>query len=252
MSGYETLRYEVSEDGVCSITLARPDKRNAVNDVMFRELGEATERAATDGDARAMLVRGEGTSFCAGIDLSMFSTEAFANTSNFHMFVRLAQRAYRNLQTMPKPSIAAVQGHALGAGFQLALACDLRIAAENATFGMFEVKYGIIPDLGGNRLVDSEHHERGLSRRRLAERHVGDVHARPTEDAADETDHSGPVVVADHEHVARRRHVDRVLVDHDDARLAPQARERAGDGVVAPAQRHQVDVVLGHGGLRLP
>jgi len=151
MSGYETLRYEVSEDGVCSITLARPDKRNAVNDVMFRELGEATERAATDGDARAMLVRGEGTSFCAGIDLSMFSTEAFANTSNFHMFVRLAQRAYRNLQTMPKPSIAAVQGHALGAGFQLALACDLRIAAENATFGMFEVKYGIIPDLGGNR-----------------------------------------------------------------------------------------------------
>jgi enoyl-CoA hydratase/carnithine racemase len=150
MSGFETIRYEV-EDGVCSITLTRPDKRNAVNDVMFRELGEATERAAVDGDARVILVRGEGKSFCAGIDLSMFSTEAFAKTSNFHAFVRVAQRAYRNLQTMPKPSIAAVQGHALGAGFQLALACDLRICAEDVVFGMFEVRYGIIPDLGGNR-----------------------------------------------------------------------------------------------------
>jgi enoyl-CoA hydratase len=150
MDDYETLRYEVT-DGVCAITLNRPDKRNAVNDVMFRELGEATERAAVDGDARVILVRGEGRSFCAGIDLSMFGTEAFQETSNFHAFVRLAQRAFRNLQTMPKPSIAAVQGHALGAGFQLALACDLRICAEDALFGMFEVRYGIIPDLGGNR-----------------------------------------------------------------------------------------------------
>jgi enoyl-CoA hydratase len=150
MSDFETLRYEVA-DGVCSITLARPEKRNAVNDVMFRELGDATERAAVDADARVVLVRGEGKSFCAGIDLGMFSHEAFQNTGNFHAFVRMAQRAYRNLQTMPKPSIAAVQGHALGAGFQLALACDLRICAEDVTLGMFEVRYGIIPDLGGNR-----------------------------------------------------------------------------------------------------
>jgi enoyl-CoA hydratase/carnithine racemase len=150
VTSYETLRYEV-EDGVCSITLTRPDKRNAVNDLMFRELGEATEHAALDRDARVILVRGEGTSFCAGIDLSMFSHEAFQDTGNFHAFVRGAQRAFHNLQTMPKPSLAAVQGHALGAGFQLALACDLRICAEDVVFGMFEVRYGIIPDLGGNR-----------------------------------------------------------------------------------------------------
>src|SRR5438093_4453361 len=150
MPDFQTLRYEI-EGGVAAITLNRPDKRNAVNDVRFRELGDAAELAAADGDARAVLVRGEGKAFCAGIDLGMFSHEAFQDTGNFAGFVRMAQRPYRALQTMPKPTIAAVQGHAVGAGFQLALACDLRICAEDVTFGMFEVRYGIIPDLGGNR-----------------------------------------------------------------------------------------------------
>src|SRR5438128_6170155 len=80
----------------------------------------------------------------------MLATEALQDTGNFHAFVRGAQRAYRNLQTVPKPSIAAVQGHALGAGFQLALACDLRVLAEDALLGMLEIRFGIIPDLGGN------------------------------------------------------------------------------------------------------
>src|SRR5205823_11414162 len=98
-----------------------------------------------------VLIQGEGPTFCAGIDLTMFSHAAFGGGEDFRTFVQMAQRPYRNLQTMPKPSIAAVQGHAVGAGFQLALACDLRICAEDAVFGMFEVRYGIIPDLGGNR-----------------------------------------------------------------------------------------------------
>jgi enoyl-CoA hydratase/carnithine racemase len=150
MSEFTTLRYEVA-DGIASITLARPDKRNAINDVLFHELGEATQEAAIDPDARVVLVSGEGTSFCAGIDLTMFSQEALQGGANFQRFVTMAQRPYRNLQTMTKPTIAAVQGHALGAGFQLALACDIRVVAQDATFGMFEVRYGIMPDLGGNR-----------------------------------------------------------------------------------------------------
>jgi enoyl-CoA hydratase/carnithine racemase len=81
----------------------------------------------------------------------MFTHPAFQGGNDFSTFVAMAQRPYRLLQTMPKPSIAAVQGHAVGAGFQLALACDLRICADDAVFGMFEVRYGIIPDLGGNR-----------------------------------------------------------------------------------------------------
>jgi enoyl-CoA hydratase/carnithine racemase len=147
MTDFSTIRYEVT-DGVARITLARPDKRNAVNDVMFAELGNATAQAADDPDARAILVQGEGPTFCAGIDLTMFTHAAFGGGEAFR---KMAQRPYRNLQTMPKPSVAAVQGHAVGAGFQLALACDLRVCAEDAVFGMFEVRYGIIPDLGGNR-----------------------------------------------------------------------------------------------------
>jgi 2-(1,2-epoxy-1,2-dihydrophenyl)acetyl-CoA isomerase len=150
MGDFSTVRYEVS-DGIAAITLARPDKRNAMNDVLFDELGEATDLAAVDPEARVVLLAGEGPSFCAGIDLTMFSHEAFQDSSNFQAFVRLAQRPYRNLQTMAKPTVAAVQGHALGAGFQLALACDIRVIAQDVTFGMFEVRYGIIPDLGGNR-----------------------------------------------------------------------------------------------------
>jgi enoyl-CoA hydratase/carnithine racemase len=152
MSEFSTLRYEVA-DGIASITLARPDKRNAMNDVLFTELGEATQEAAIDPEARVVLVSGEGKAFSAGIDLTMFSHEAFqtGGGANFQRFVTMAQRPFRNLQTMAKPAVAAVQGHALGAGFQLALACDIRICAQDVTFGMFEVRYGILPDLGGNR-----------------------------------------------------------------------------------------------------
>ena len=152
MTNFSTLRYEV-EDGIGAITLNRPDKRNAVNDVMFGELGEATAQAAIDPEVRVILVSGEGPTFCAGIDLTMFMQEAFQSGGgpNFQRFVTLAQRSYRNLQTMPKPSVAAVQGHAVGAGFQLALACDIRLCAQDVQFGMYEVRYGIIPDLGGNR-----------------------------------------------------------------------------------------------------
>jgi enoyl-CoA hydratase/carnithine racemase len=147
---FTTLRYEVA-DGIASITLARPDKRNAMNDVLFDELGEATHQAAIDGDVRVVLVAGEGKSFCAGIDLTMFGHEAFRGGPGFQRFIHMAQRSFKNLQTMPKPAVAAVQGHALGAGFQLALACDIRVCAQDATFGMFEIRYGIVPDLGGNR-----------------------------------------------------------------------------------------------------
>jgi enoyl-CoA hydratase/carnithine racemase len=154
LSNFETIHYVV-RDGLATITLARPDKRNAVNQAMFTELGDATEEAATDSDVRAVLVTGEGPSFCAGIDLSLIGelaglvARASGDEGGFHSFVRAAQRPFRSLARMPKPTVAAVQGHALGAGFQLALACDLRVAATDAKLGMLEPRYGLIPDLGG-------------------------------------------------------------------------------------------------------
>jgi enoyl-CoA hydratase/carnithine racemase len=154
MPNFDTIRYE-AKDGVATITLARPDKRNAVSLDMFRELGDATEMAGSDPDVRAVLVTGQGSSFCVGIDLGLLAplaplaAGAAEHPDDFRSFVRLAQRPFLALASMPKPTLAAVQGHALGAGFQLALACDLRVAATGVRFGMLEARYGLIPYLGG-------------------------------------------------------------------------------------------------------
>jgi enoyl-CoA hydratase/carnithine racemase len=154
MSDFDTIRYEVN-DGVASITLARPDKRNALSLDTFRELGDAAEAAGGDPAVRAVLVAGEGPSFCAGIDLGLLAklaplvAETRQDPDGFRSFVRLAQRPFFALAAMPKPTLAAVHGHALGAGFQLALACDLRAATTDVRFGMLEARYGLIPDLGG-------------------------------------------------------------------------------------------------------
>jgi enoyl-CoA hydratase/carnithine racemase len=154
MTGFETILYEADE-GLARITIARPEKRNAINAVTFAELGDAAELAASDPEIRAVLVAGAGPSFCAGIDLTLLAelgglaAQAQDDATGFHAFVKGAQRAYVALALMPKPSVAAVQGHALGAGFQLALACDLRVATLDASFGMLEARYGLIPDLGG-------------------------------------------------------------------------------------------------------
>ena len=144
----ETLRYQAA-NGVARITLARPDKRNAMNAGMFAELGDATDLAGRDPDVRAVMVTGEGQSFCAGIDLAVLEELAGIQEPELRSFIRAAQRPFLAIARMEKPTIAAVQGHALGAGFQLALTCDLRVAAPDASFAMLEARYGLIPDLGG-------------------------------------------------------------------------------------------------------
>lgn len=148
MADFETIKYGV-HDGLATITLARADKRNAINAQMFTELGDAAERAANDPGIRVVLVTGEGESFSAGIDVLLLNQLSGTRGARFRSFVRTAQRPHYILASMDKPTVAAVQGHAVGAGFQLALACDLRVAAEDVRFGMLEVRFGIIPDLGG-------------------------------------------------------------------------------------------------------
>jgi enoyl-CoA hydratase/carnithine racemase len=148
MADFETLRYGV-HDGVATIELARADKLNAINAQMFAELGEAAERSAADPGIRAVLVRGEGPSFCAGIDVTLLGQLSGTRGARFRSFARTAQRPYLLLAQMDKPTVAAVQGHAVGAGFQLALACDIRVATDDARFAMLEVRFGLVPDLGG-------------------------------------------------------------------------------------------------------
>jgi enoyl-CoA hydratase/carnithine racemase len=148
MADFETLRYGV-HDGVATIELARSDKRNAINAQMFGELGDAADRAASDPGIRAVLVKGQGPAFCAGIDVTLLGQLGGTRGARFRSFVRTAQRPFLTLAHMDKPTVAVVQGSALGAGFQLALACDLRVAAEDARFAMLEIRFGLVPDLGG-------------------------------------------------------------------------------------------------------
>jgi enoyl-CoA hydratase/carnithine racemase len=116
---------------------------------MFAAIASAAERADADPDARGILLRAEGPSFCAGIDLTALAGLAGAAAARFEEFVAIAQAPYLALARAGMPVVAAVRGHALGAGFQLALACDARVVATDAAFGLLEARYGLIPDLGG-------------------------------------------------------------------------------------------------------
>src|SRR5258708_34058020 len=147
--------------GVREITLNRAEKRNALSLELFEALGEAFDKAA-DPQVGSVLVRGNGPVFCAGIDLNSLATLAGDQTDwAFRKGLRPLQDIFMRLERSGKPSVAAMQGTAVGAGLQLGLACDLRVASEDLNLGLFEIRYGIVPDLGGlHRVV----HLCGLSR----------------------------------------------------------------------------------------
>jgi len=151
------LKLEI--DGqVATVTLGRPERRNAMTPAIWH--GLAAIGADLPGEVRVVVVRGAGPSFCAGIDLNLLTgasdeTVASADDPAFDEQVAGYQAGYLWLAKPQIVSIAAVQGHAIGAGFQLALACDLRILAEDAKLCMKEPALGLVPDLTGTKpLVD--------------------------------------------------------------------------------------------------
>jgi enoyl-CoA hydratase/carnithine racemase len=146
------------QDGpVATVTLCRPEVLNAQTPAMWSELGNISRKLP--GDVRVVIVRGAGRSFSAGLDLSVARGDG---DSSFADLVRLSpdesadriagfQSSFTWLRRPSLVTIAAVQGHAIGAGFQLALNCDLRVLADNARFSMAEVTLGLVPDLGGTK-----------------------------------------------------------------------------------------------------
>lgn len=141
----------VSEgDGILTITLNRPDKLNAFIGHMRRDLAEALEHAGSDRATRVVIVTGAGRAFCAGGDIA-FMRELMErrDSGEFERILGAGRRVITAIRMMTKPVIAAVNGPASGAGFNLALACDLRIASSNATFSQSFVKIGLHPDWGG-------------------------------------------------------------------------------------------------------
>lgn len=130
---------------VARITLARPEKRNALDEAMIAELREALADAAAEVDARVILVDAEGPDFCAGMDLAMMAESMDAGAFEFLRSAERLAELYRAIRRHPKPVVAAVRGRALGGGCGLAIACDAVIAAETAKFGFPEVAIGFVP-----------------------------------------------------------------------------------------------------------
>src|SRR6266513_629544 len=145
---YQTLLFDV-RDGIAIVTINRPDKLNALNDQVMGELGQAAERIATESEINGAILTGAGPkAFVAGADIGDLSRQGpFDGKAR----AQRGQAVLRRLETCGKPVIAAINGFALGGGCELAMACHIRIASENAKFGQPEINLGIIPGYGGTQ-----------------------------------------------------------------------------------------------------
>ncbi|MEU6526512.1 enoyl-CoA hydratase/isomerase family protein [Streptomyces sp. NPDC046924] len=146
------------DDAIATVTLTNPAKRNAQSPALWRALTEAGR--LLPGSVRVVVLRGEGKSFSAGLDRQMLTPEGIEGETSFVELARSGeaeldatiaeyQEAFTWWRRSDLVSVAAVQGHAIGAGFQLALACDLRIVADDVQFAMRETSLGLVPDLTG-------------------------------------------------------------------------------------------------------
>jgi enoyl-CoA hydratase/carnithine racemase len=146
------------DDAIATVTLTNPEKRNAQSPALWRALTEAGR--SLPGSVRVVVLRGEGKSFSAGLDRQAFTPEGFDGEPSFLDLARGGdaeldaaiaeyQEAFTWWRRNDLITIAAVQGHAIGAGFQLALSCDLRVVAEDVQFAMRETSLGLVPDLTG-------------------------------------------------------------------------------------------------------
>jgi enoyl-CoA hydratase/carnithine racemase len=166
--------------GVADVRMNRPDKRNALDNAMFLALAEAGERLKTESGVRAVVLSGEGASFCAGLDFSSFQSmagggdrsenasaangaEASASEANTAegspgsmqagRITHLGQQVSWVWQEIPVPVIAAVHGHALGGGIQIALGADIRIVHPDTKMSVREVHWGLVPDMTGTQVL---------------------------------------------------------------------------------------------------
>jgi enoyl-CoA hydratase/carnithine racemase len=142
----DPVLYE-ERNGIAWITLNRPDKLNALNAHVFRLLGELLERLE-GGDCAVGILQGAGRAFAAGADIEDYLG---IGAEDYRAFMDLGRAPTDAIGRISKPVIAAVQGFALGGGFELVLACDLVVAAENARFGLPEPKLGLAPGGGGTQ-----------------------------------------------------------------------------------------------------
>lgn len=141
-------------DGVAEVVLDRPDKLNALDAATFEQLVDVADRLAGDGSVRAVVLRGAGRAFCAGLDVSLFSGAAPGLARDLERrlpgrVANLVQQACWGWRELPVPVVAALHGAVLGGGLQLALAADVRIVGPDARLSVLEVRWGLVPDMTG-------------------------------------------------------------------------------------------------------
>lgn len=143
------VRYEVSEAGVATLTLDRPDKRNAVMPPDWRALEDLLDEGSADPRVRVFVLTGAGSVFCAGGDLKTMGERLEQSPVRRSREMLRMSRAIQRFRETPKPVIGAVNGAAIGAGCVIALACDVRLASASATFSVPFLRVGMQPDFGG-------------------------------------------------------------------------------------------------------
>jgi enoyl-CoA hydratase/carnithine racemase len=146
------VRLEIA-DGVAALTLTRPEKHNALDSRTFEELAAAADQAHEHRDVRALVISGEGPSFCSGLDFGAVRASGTAGRARLvgrepGQAANLVQRCALVWQELPIPVIAALHGHVLGGGLQIALGADIRIAAPDTRLAILELVHGLVPDMG--------------------------------------------------------------------------------------------------------
>jgi 2-(1,2-epoxy-1,2-dihydrophenyl)acetyl-CoA isomerase len=148
---YKCLLYDV-RDRIATLTLNRPDRLNALGDTLREDLYDAVMKCTADADVRVLVITGAGRGFCSGGDVKSMSERSESGTTPAptERWAPVRDRVILAMRDCPKPIIAAVNGTAAGAGVNLALACDMRIASRAAKFSLSFVKRGLTPDWGGS------------------------------------------------------------------------------------------------------
>lgn len=150
---YRTVRID-KKDQITTVTLNRPEARNAMNPAMHFEMCEVMEEIEADDDCRVLVLTGAGESFCSGMDLKEFFLETEGKPKQRAAARKAAfEWIFRRLRILPKPTIARVNGWCFGGGVVLLGVCDFAVASENATFGLSEVNWGILPAGGATKLA---------------------------------------------------------------------------------------------------
>jgi enoyl-CoA hydratase/carnithine racemase len=148
----ERVRVEIAGDGVATVTMVRGDKHNALDQAMFDGLQGAAAQLRDEHGVRAVVLHGEGKSFCSGLDIASFMANGAGPNvlldRDEGQLANLAQSVSYDWSRVPAPVIAAVHGNCFGGGMQIALGADIRICAPDAKLSILEIKWGLVPDMG--------------------------------------------------------------------------------------------------------